>query len=80
MSNPSCKHCGADTKRHTTIQSGLVRYQCKICKRYTTPDAQHGGHNKIDDGLTPQQRWHRANQARLSELQKQRRKDLKDSA
>jgi rRNA maturation protein Nop10 len=76
--NPQCRHCGEATKRNKTLASGLVRYQCKACGKYTTPCAQHGGHNKIEDGLTAQQRWNRANQAYLSELQRDRRSREKD--
>jgi hypothetical protein len=74
-SNPLCQHCGYfPTKKQKTLVSGLTRYQCKVCGKYTTPGAKHGGHNKIDDGLTPQQRWNRANQDKLTDLQRERRK------
>jgi hypothetical protein len=79
-SNPACQHCGHwPTRKKKVLASGLVRYQCKACGKYTTPGAQHGGHNKIDDGLTPQQRWNRANRERLSALQRERRKKDQDT-
>jgi hypothetical protein len=39
-----------------TNRAGTQRYRCKDCGATFVPNAQHGGHNRIDDGLTPQQR------------------------
>jgi tRNA(Ile2) C34 agmatinyltransferase TiaS len=54
---PSCKHCGGETRSPIRTKRDRLSYRCKVCKRYTTPGAQWGGHNKVDDGLKPQQRW-----------------------
>lgn len=49
-----CPH--QNTKKNGTNRAGTQRYRCKDCGATFVPDGQHGGHNRIDDGLTPQQR------------------------
>jgi transposase-like protein len=77
--NPSCQHCGnPKTHRYGATRTGTQRYYCSQCCKAFTLGTRHGGQNKIDDGLTAQQRYERANRAKISERQRQRRKAKKD--
>lgn len=75
---PQCKHCAGETYAPTLTKGGLLTYRCKDCKKYTTPGGQWGGHNKIHDGLTPQQRWGAKNKKRRNKLRRENRAKKKD--
>jgi InsA N-terminal domain len=54
MKCPKCT--STECKKNGTNSAGTQRYCCKTCNCTFVPNAQHGGHNRIDDGKTPQQR------------------------
>jgi tRNA(Ile2) C34 agmatinyltransferase TiaS len=70
--SPQCKHCQGETRPPIRTKGGLLSYRCKTCGKYTTPEAKWGGHNKIDDGLTPQQRWEARHEIKERRNQKRR--------
>lgn len=77
---PQCKHCHSETRPPILTKGRRLSYRCKICGKYTTPGAQWGGHNKVNDGLKPQQRWEAKpeNKERRNKLRRENRAKKKD--
>jgi hypothetical protein len=77
LTQPPCKHCGSKTDRPKLLDSGLTRYTCTVCGKYTTPGAKRG-RPRINDGLSDQQRWNQNNAEKMAQILKDWRSQNRD--